>query len=206
MTPPILRRATARVAPEAAELILESIPSLEVVLGDRPTALRAIAACYRADRTELAHRFGLLAEVDRELRGVAIAFPGRLFGTLKLGTGVVLARAAGARHVTALAQRARVLNRLLPPVDRGFLYVSTVAVNPASRRRGIATALMERVIAGASRMGLGVTLDSATSDPAAVGLYEKVGFKVTSHRETTLDERKLIPVDGMVRWELPSAG
>jgi ribosomal protein S18 acetylase RimI-like enzyme len=200
---PVLRRGTARVAPEAAELILEAVPSLEIVLGSRTTALRALAACYRAERTELAYRFGLLAEIDHELSGLAFAFPGRLYGTLKLGTGVVLARAAGARHVAELAQRARVLNRLLPNIDRSFLYVSALAVAKERRHQGIATALMERVIAGATRLGLGVALDSGMADEPANALYETLGFRAVSSRETTAEERLLMPVTGMVRWERP---
>lgn len=200
---PTLRRATVRVAPQAAELILDAVPSLERVLGSRVIALRALEACYRADRTELAHRFGLLAEVDREVSGIVIAFPGRLFGTLKLGTGVLLARAAGARHVTDLTQRARVLNRLLPSPDPGSLYVSALAVAEQHRHRGIATALMERVIAGAARLGLGVTLYSGLAEQPATALYEKLGFRVVSSRTTTEEERALVPVSGMVRWERP---
>jgi ribosomal protein S18 acetylase RimI-like enzyme len=198
-----LRRGTIRVAPEAAQLILEAVPSLEIVLGSRDTALRALAACYRAERTELAYRFSLLAEVDHVLGGIAIAFPGRLHGALKLGTGVVMARAAGARHVAELAQRARVLNRLLPNVDRHFLYVSALAVLKERRHEGMATALMQRVIAGATRLGLGVALDSGMADEPANALYEKLGFRAVSSRETSADERRLVPVSGMVRWERP---
>lgn len=201
---PALRRATVRVAADAADLILQAVPSLEVVLSSRATALRALAACYRAERTELAHRFGLLAELDGELAGLAIAFPGRLHGALKLGTGVVMARAAGARHVADLAQRARVINRLLPNVDRRFLYVSALAVAPERRRRGIGTALMERVISGAAGLGLGVSLDVGMTDEPARALYEKLGFRVVSARETTPEERRLVPVSGMVRLERPA--
>jgi ribosomal protein S18 acetylase RimI-like enzyme len=200
---PVFRRATARVAPEAAALILQAIPSLEVVLGSPATAVRALEACYRADRTELAHRFGLLAEVDGEIAGLAIAFPGRFYGTLKLGTGVVLARTAGARHVTDLAQRARVLNRMLPHVDRHFLYVSTLSVAPERRRQGIATGLMDRVSAGAERLGLGLALDVGMNDQPARELYDKLGFRVVSTHEATPEERRLVPISGVARLERP---
>jgi ribosomal protein S18 acetylase RimI-like enzyme len=198
--PPLLRRATARVAPGAAPLLLEAVPSLEIVVGDRPTALRALEACYRSERTEFAHRFGLLAEADGEVAGVVIAFPGRLYQSLKLGTGVTLARAAGARHAAGVVQRERVLSRLLPGVDHRFLYVSTLAVAPKHRRQGIATALTERVLAGAERLGLGVSLDTAIGE-APQQLYEKLGFKVVSTRQTRPSERNLIPVEGMLRME-----
>lgn len=195
-----LRRATARVAPTVAPMILQAVPSLEVVLRDRETATRALEACYRADRTEFAHRFGMLAEDDGELVGYAAAFPGRLYGALKLGTGVILARSTGARFVHELAQRARILNRLLPGVDRRMLYLSCLVVAPARRREGIATALLERVLAGAERLGLGVALDTAVDDDAR-HLYERYGFRVTSTRETTEEERKHVPFRGMLRME-----
>ena len=199
-----MRRATARVAPDASPLILEVQQSIEHVLADRDLALRAIEACYRAERTEVAHRFGLLAEDDGQVVGLAIAFPGRLFGALRLGTGVVLARVAGARHVVPLAARARILNRLLPAVDRRFLYLSTLAVSASHRGAGIGTALMERVIAGATRMGLGVAVDTAADEPAR-DVYQRLGFRVTSLRETTEEDRRIIPVGGMVRMERPAA-
>jgi ribosomal protein S18 acetylase RimI-like enzyme len=200
---PLLRRTTSRIGPAVAPLILEAIPSIETVLWDRRTAIRAIEACYRADRTELAHRFGLLAEVDGEPAGVVIAFPGRLYGSLKLGTGVVLARAAGPRHAAELVRRARVLDRLLPKVDAEDMYVSILAVAAQHRRRGIATALMERVLAGAERLGLGVALDTAMDEPAR-DLYERLGFRVMAARETNPTERKFIPVSGMLRMERPA--
>jgi ribosomal protein S18 acetylase RimI-like enzyme len=191
------------VSPETAPLILEAIPSLEIVVGDRATAIRGLEACYLAERTEFAHRFGLIAEEEGEMVGISIAFPGRLYSSLKLGTGVVLARAAGARHVVELAARARVLNRLLPPVDRRFLYLSILSVSEERRGSGIGSRLLERVIAGATRLGLGVATDTGASDRAR-DLYERSGFRVTSLRETTEEDRRTIPVTGMVRMERPA--
>jgi aminoglycoside 3-N-acetyltransferase I len=201
---PVLRRAAASDAAAVAPLILEAIPSLEIVLWDRPTALRAIEASFVSPRTELAHRFGLLAEVDGEVAGVATAFPGRLYGSLKLGTGVMLARAAGPRHAAELVRRARILDRLLPKVPREDLYVSILAVAEHHRRKGIATALMERVLAGAERLGLGVALDTPMDGPART-LYERLGFRVIAARETNPAERKIVPVGGMLRMERASA-
>jgi ribosomal protein S18 acetylase RimI-like enzyme len=191
------------VSPEAAPLTLEAVPSLETVVGDRDTALRGVEACYLAERTEFAHRFGLIAEEEGAVVGIAIAFPGRLYSSLKLGTGVVLARTVGARHVVELAARARVLNRLLPAVDRRFLYLSILSVSEERRGSGVGSALLERVISGAGRIGLGVATDTA-ADERARDLYERSGFRVTSLRETTEDERRTVPVAGMVRMERPA--
>jgi ribosomal protein S18 acetylase RimI-like enzyme len=191
------------VAPAAAPLILEAVPSLAVVLGDRGTAVRALEACYRAERTELAHRFGMLAEEDGVLAGLVIAFPGRLFGSLKLGTGVVLARTSGARHAADLIRRGRVLDRLLPTVPPSALYVSCLSVAPEHRRRGLARALMDRVIAGATRLGLDVALDVGVENSPAKRLYERLGFRVTAVRELDDRERRLVPVRGSARMIRP---
>jgi len=202
---PILRRATDRVAFHVAPLLLDAVPSIEIVVGDRPTALRGLEACYRAERTELSHRFGLLAERDGQVAGIAIAFPGRLYQSLKLGTGVTLARAAGPRHAAEVVRRERVLARLLPRVEPDFLYVSTVAVAEGHRRQGVARTLMSRVVSGAERLGLGIALDTAMDNDPARALYEGFGLRVVAARETKALDRKLIPVPGMIRLERPRA-
>lgn len=198
---PRLRRCSRADARPAAPLLLEAVPSLGLVLGDRRTALRGLEACYLGDRTEFAHRYGLFADVDGEIAGIVVAFPGRHAQGFKLGTGVTLARAAGTRHAAEVVRRERVLSRLLPAVGPGFLYVSTLAVSQEHRRRGIATSLMDRVLAGAERMGLDVALDTAEGEPPQK-LYERMGFRVVSSRETTPTERKILPVSGMLRLEL----
>jgi ribosomal protein S18 acetylase RimI-like enzyme len=184
-------------------MLLDALPSLELILGDRPTALRGVEACYRSERTEFAHRFGLLAEHDGDVMGIAIAFPGRLYQGLKLGTGVTLARAAGPRHATEVVRRERALARLLPGVDARHLYVSTVTVAPQHRRRGVATALMARVLGGAERLGLAVALDTPMDNEPARAFYEGFGFRVVATRETKSSDRQLIPVAGMIRMERP---
>jgi ribosomal protein S18 acetylase RimI-like enzyme len=198
---PRLRRSERAHARAAAPLLLEAVPSLELVLGDRRTALRGLEACYLGDRTEFAHRYGMIAEVDGGIAGIVVAFPGRHAQGFKLGTGVTLARAAGARHAAEVVRRERILSRLLPGVDARFLYVSTLAVGPEHRRAGIGTALMERVLAGAESLGLDVALDTAMDEPPQ-RLYEGLGFRVVSWRETNPVERKLLPVRGMLRMEL----
>jgi GNAT superfamily N-acetyltransferase len=198
----VLRRAAPADAAAASPLVFEAIPSIEVVLGDRRTALRAVQACFLAPRTELSSRFGLLAEWQGEVAGIAIAFPSRLFGSLKLGTGVVLARTAGPRHATELVRRARVLDRILPRVGPDDLYVSILSVGEPHRRRGVGTALMERVLAGAERLGLGVALHTAMDESARV-LYERLGFRVVAERETSAIERRVVPVSGMLLMERP---
>jgi ribosomal protein S18 acetylase RimI-like enzyme len=196
-----LRRPAPDDGGAAASLILEAVPSLAQILGDRRTALRTAEAAFRADRTELSHRFALVAEEDGQVAGLAVAFPGRLFGSLKLGTGVAFARSAGARHAAGLVTRGRVLDRLIPPPGREVLYQSVLAVDPARRGRGIASALLARLMAGARGLGLRACLDVALENEGARALYERHGFRVVSVREASPSEQKSIPVTGMARME-----
>jgi ribosomal protein S18 acetylase RimI-like enzyme len=199
---PSLRRLEKQDAGAARPLILAAAPSLEVVLRDRPTAERAAEAAFRAERTVWSHRFGMAADGEAPV-GIVTAFPGRMYGSLALGTGVVLARAAGPRHASDLARRGRILQRLLSPVRRETLYVSALAVVPEHRGRGIGTALLLRVIAGASRLGLAVALDAGIEDEASLRLYERLGFRRVETRRTPPVDRGLIRTEGLVRLERP---
>jgi len=196
-----LRRSEKQDAGSATPLILAAAPSLEAVLGDRATAERAAEVVFRAERTVWSHRFGLAAEDGNGPVGLVTAFPGRMYGSLALGTGVALARAAGARHASDLARRGRILQRLLAPIRRQVLYVSALAVLPEHRGRGIGTALIERVLAGAERLGLGVALDAGVEDEAALRLYEGLGFLRVETRRTTQADQGLVHIAGLVRLE-----
>lgn len=171
------------------------------MLGDHATAFRAAEACFRTERTVWGHRWGLAADEGGVIVGLATAFPGKRYGSLALGTGVTLARAAGAHHAADLARRGRILNHLVAPVRKETLYVSAIAVTTEHRGRGIGHALLERIIAGADQLGLGVALDAGVEDAGAIQIYESLGFRRTETRETTPLDRKLVPTIGLVRLE-----
>jgi ribosomal protein S18 acetylase RimI-like enzyme len=196
-----LRRPTAAGAYSGASLVLLAAPSLEAVLGDRLTARRAAEAAFRSDRTVWGHRWALAIDHGGVMAGLVTAFPGRRYGSLALGTGVTLARAVGARHAADLARRGRILNSLIAPVHRETLFVSALAVPPEHRGRGFGTALLERVMAGAEQLGLGVALDVAVEDEAARRLYERLGFKQVDERRTTRVDKALVPTEGLARME-----
>ena len=63
------------------------------------------------------------------------------------------------------------------------LHINTLAVSPDYRRRGLATLLMQHVLAEAAREGaLKATLEVRASNQAALALYERLGFRVTARR------------------------
>jgi ribosomal-protein-alanine N-acetyltransferase len=63
------------------------------------------------------------------------------------------------------------------------LHINTLAVAPASRRRGLATAILRHVIADAAASGATrATLEVRASNAAALGLYRSLGFHVAATR------------------------
>jgi ribosomal-protein-alanine N-acetyltransferase len=78
------------------------------------------------------------------------------------------------------------------------IHINNLAVLPEYRRRGVASALLERVLReGAARGAHRATLEVRRSNEAARKLYEKFGFTVTTVRRgyyTHPDE------DALVLW------
>ena len=62
--------------------------------------------------------------------------------------------------------------------------ILTIATDPAFQRRGLARMLLERVIKTLRDEGAeSLFLECATDNPAAIHLYEAVGFKKTGRRK-----------------------
>lgn len=78
------------------------------------------------------------------------------------------------------------------------LHINTIAVAPAFRRRGLATALLQHIFGDAAARGVHrATLEVRASNSAAIQLYERLGFRVTAtrHRYYTHPEE-----DALILW------
>jgi ribosomal-protein-alanine N-acetyltransferase len=63
------------------------------------------------------------------------------------------------------------------------LHINTLAVSPAHRRRGVATFLLQEVMAAAAQEGARrATLEVRASNAPALHLYERMGFTVKGKR------------------------
>ena len=81
------------------------------------------------------------------------------------------------------------------------LHINNLAVAPAYRRAGAASALLKRVLAdGASAGATRATLEVRRSNDAARNLYERFGFRVAGVRRAYYTK----PVeDAIVLWRYP---
>ena len=82
-------------------------------------------------------------------------------------------------------------------------HVMNVAVEPAHRRRGIATALLDRLFeltAEDSRRGY--TLEVRVSNSEAIALYERLGFQARGIRRGYYTDNR---EDALIMWKDPVA-
>jgi [ribosomal protein S18]-alanine N-acetyltransferase len=83
------------------------------------------------------------------------------------------------------------------------LHIQNVAIDPAIRRQGAATALLRHVLADAAAAGaVRATLEVRAANHAARRLYEKLGFRVTATRRAYYENP---PDDGLILWREPGA-
>jgi ribosomal-protein-alanine N-acetyltransferase len=79
------------------------------------------------------------------------------------------------------------------------LHINTVAVDEGLRRRGLAMALLGRVLAEAAAGGIeGATLEVRRSNAAALRLYERLGFTVEAVRPKYYSQPE---EDALVLWK-----
>jgi [ribosomal protein S18]-alanine N-acetyltransferase len=78
------------------------------------------------------------------------------------------------------------------------LHIQNMAIDPAIRRQGAATALMRYVLAEAAAAGaVRATLEVRSANTAARRLYEKLGFTVVATRPGYYANP---PDDGLILW------
>ena len=83
-------------------------------------------------------------------------------------------------------------------------HVMNVAVHPEHRRRGIASALLERLFSEtAVDAPRGYTLEVRVSNAAAIALYERFGFRSSGLRPGYYTDNR---EDAIIMWRDPDTG
>ncbi len=113
------------------------------------------------------------------------------------------------RHDTARRYRVALLDETVVGYSglmllAGVGHVSTIAVDAGHRRRGIADALMTRVVADARDAGMeALTLEVRVSNRAALELYRRFGFAPSGIRPNYYSDSN---EDALVMWRHDLAG
>jgi len=81
-------------------------------------------------------------------------------------------------------------------------HLMNVAVDPASRRRGIASSLMDHLFDTADRPHEQYTLEVRESNDAAIAMYERFGFRGAGHRRGYYHDNR---EDALIMWRTAPA-
>jgi [ribosomal protein S18]-alanine N-acetyltransferase len=120
---------------------------------------------------------------SRSMFAGEIAKPSSIsLGAFEAGTGVLLGYLIISRYVDAW-------------------HVMNVAVEPEQRRRGIATALLDRLFELTADDGRrGYTLEVRVSNTSAIALYERLGFESRGIRRGYYTDNR---EDALIMWKDP---
>ena len=81
-------------------------------------------------------------------------------------------------------------------------HLMNVAVDPARRREGIATTLMNHLFETADRPHEQYTLEVRESNDVAIAMYERFGFRSAGHRRAYYHDNR---EDAVIMWRTASA-
>ncbi|HEY6693160.1 MAG TPA: GNAT family N-acetyltransferase [Solirubrobacteraceae bacterium] len=174
---PLVVRPATPADPADALLYLSAKPYYDAYAGSEDRARSLLAAVYQRRGHAASFEVCSVAELDGTLAGVIAWFP--------VGEGDVRARrfvSLTAPRVPpwrwpALLRHLRAAGTVSPHPPPGMLYVDALAVDPAYRRRGVASALLERAERAALARALsGVALDTGLQNEPARALYAASGY------------------------------
>jgi len=135
---------------------------------------------------------GLLAALHR----AAFAEP---WSTATLGELLAMPGAFAWLAGSEAKARAEAVGFVLGRIAGGECEILTLAVMPAARRRGAASALLEAALSHAATAGaMAVFLEVAASNRAARGLYARGGFAMVGRRKAYYRRRGQAPLDALI--------
>lgn len=163
--------------PADALLYLSAKPYYDAYAGSESRARAMLSAVYARPGHAASFEVCEVAELDGEVAGVIAHFPvsegdhrARRFVSLTVPRMPPWRWPGLLRHL-------RAAGTLSPHPPAGMLYVDALAVDPAFRRRGVASALLRHAEAFAAGRGFdGVALDTGLHNEPARALYEARGY------------------------------
>ena len=158
-------------------LYLSAKPYYDAYAGSEARARSLLASVYHRRGHAASFEVCAVAEIGGALAGVIAWFPvsegdhrARRFVSLTVPRMPPWRWPGLLRHL-------RAASALSPHPPAGMLYVDALAVDPAFRRRGVASTLLRRAEAFAADRGLGgVALDTGLHNEPARALYQASGY------------------------------
>lgn len=163
----------------AARLMADTMAGFGVAVlgaGDEQLELRALAYWFKAIGNRFSHEFAYIARWQGEPAGMILGFPGRDAGHLSLACRHSIREVYTWGKLAKLIWRGMVLGHTREAEDNEFL-IAHVAVYEQFRRKGIATALLEKAAALAREAGFDrLALEVEIGNTPAIECYQRFGF------------------------------
>ena len=177
----IITRAKPEERIDAARLMADTMAGFGVAVlgaGDEDLELRGLAHWFARKGNRFSHEFAFFARWQGELAGMILGFPGRDAGHLSLACRHSIRQIYNRKALISLIWRGMVLGRTREAEKDEFL-VAHVAVYEQFRRKGIATALLDKASELARNAGLNrLALEVEIGNVPAIECYQRYGFVV----------------------------
>ncbi len=184
------RKAGLEDVDEAVELLAATMADFGVMtmgLGSRELELKALRHWFVKKGNRCSHEFCTLALVDGATAGLLLTLRGDRLEQLERTMANGVLKVYTPFQLLRMLWRLMVLGRTDEANSDEYL-VSNVAVVPQFRRRGIATALLQKAEQEANDQGFTkLVLEVETDNSGAIRAYERFGFSTVL---TTLFKRR----------------
>jgi len=177
----VLRPATPEDAEPAAALMYETMGTLgDFIFGQSTGAgtTRVLAALFRERKHFLSYQYSILAEMEGTIAGIAQEIPESELSKATVQLALAVAKCFGWRAAIGLAWRGFPL-AFEGDAEAGEYYVSTLAVAPGHRKRGVGRALLEDAERRARDLNISTcSLSVMLHNTGAFRFYQRVGYRV----------------------------
>lgn len=182
------RPATPNDAAAAVPLIYSSGPAaFDFIFSPKPKqALEFLQYTFTDGNGEFGYKYHVVGEVDGNVVAVGTAFDGNAALKYFLAMGRQIASFYGLAAFSVIPRGLQVESIIQPP--KGCLhYIAHLGVDASMQGKGIGSKLVEYLMEQGRKDGKTQTaLDVSVLNPRAQALYERLGFKQTGYRESTL--------------------
>ncbi|HET7268162.1 MAG TPA: N-acetyltransferase [Oleiagrimonas sp.] len=200
-----IRPACETDAEAAVPLIYSSGPAaFDYVFARAGADARAFLARAFVDGAgEFGHRNHVVGELDGKVVAAGAGFGYADTRSFTLAAARQILRHYGWRAGGPIVRGLRT-ERLIHPPTRGEFYLGHLGVAPTARGHGVGSALVEWLLAhDCARTCQCAVLDVAADNPRAQALYERLGFRVTGERHSSLrNARGAVPTQRRMRRSL----
>ncbi len=184
----MIRKAKLDDIRQCAELTYMSGPNVFKYIFNVPEEriLQILMMMFDQPRTFLSKEYFWIHEEESKVRGLAVIFSGGVKTALeknmsKYGRNMMKYMSIPAMIKLMLHSR---MFKKLPSIGADEMYIANLAVSPNYRRKGVATALLQKAFAWTKESGLSKTsLLVELENEKAVKAYEKNGFSIVETRE-----------------------